>query len=61
MDYAVGAIRFHPTSQIISIQLFRGQPERRILHGGPGERLLPGYHLGAVAGRLLPQGDKDDG
>ena len=40
-----------------SFQLFRGEPERRVLHRPRGQRLLPRHHLGAVAGRLLAPGD----
>ena len=42
-------------------QLLRVQPERRVLPGGGGQRLLQGDRLGALAGRLLPQVRRDDG
>ena len=42
-------------------QLLRVQPERRVLPGGGGQRLLQGDRLGALAGRLLPQVRHDDG
>ena len=42
-------------------QLLRVQPERRVLPGGGGQRLLQGDRLGTLAGRLLPQVRHDDG
>ena len=46
---------------IFSPQLLRVQPERGVLPGWGGQRLLQGDRLGALAGRLLSQVRCDDG
>lgn len=41
-------------------QLLRSQPQRRVPQGTNSQRLLPWYHLGAVAGRLLTTPGRDE-